>query len=61
MHLFQTLVDYLGHIASNGVEPDTAKIKALKSWPVPKQPKKLKYFEFASVITVDLCRATPVL
>ena len=38
-------VKYLGHIVSqNGVETDPGKIKALKTWPWPKNLKELRSF-----------------
>lgn len=42
---FQTSVRYLGHVVSdNGVETDTEKIEALKTWPIPKNLKELRSF-----------------
>lgn len=38
-------VAYLGHIiGSDGVRPDPGKIKAIKEYPVPKNPKNIKQF-----------------
>jgi hypothetical protein len=42
---FQSSVRYLGHIVSqNGVETDPEKVKALKTWPKPKNLKELRSF-----------------
>lgn len=42
---FQTSVRYFGLIVSEkGVETDPEKISTLKSWPVPRNLKELKYF-----------------
>lgn len=42
---FQTSVRYLGHIVSHkGVETDPEKVKALSSWPVPRDLKQLRSF-----------------
>lgn len=42
---FQSSVRYLGHIVSqNGVETDPEKIKALKTWPKPRNLKELRSF-----------------
>lgn len=42
---FQTRVRYLGHIVSeDGVETDSEKLEALKTWPIPKNLKELKSF-----------------
>lgn len=38
-------VTYLGHVISeNGVHPDPEKIKAVKNFPIPKNPKNIKQF-----------------
>lgn len=42
---FQTSVRYLGHIVSrDGIETDPEKVKALKTWPLPRNLKELKSF-----------------
>ena len=42
---FQTSVRYLGHIVSrDGIKTDPEKVKALKTWPMPKTLKELKSF-----------------
>lgn len=42
---FQTTVRYLGHVISeNGVETDSEKIQALRTWPRPKNLKELRSF-----------------
>ena len=42
---FQTSVKYLGHIVSeHGVKTDPQKIEALKTWPIPKNLKRLRSF-----------------
>lgn len=42
---FQTSVLYLGHVVSKkGVETNTEKIAALKTWPIPQTLQELKYF-----------------
>jgi hypothetical protein len=43
--LFQTQVDFLGHVVSgNGIEPDPKKIEAVTSWPKPKTVTELRSF-----------------
>lgn len=42
---FQKSVRYLGHVVSeNGVETDSEKVEALKTWPIPKNLKELRSF-----------------
>ncbi|KAL1254358.1 hypothetical protein QQF64_016587 [Cirrhinus molitorella] len=44
-HFFQTSVRYLGHVVSeHGVETDPEKIEAIKTWPCPRNLKKLRSF-----------------
>ena len=41
----QHKIDYLGHIVSSkGVEPDPAKVQAVKDWPQPSTVKELRAF-----------------
>ncbi|CAL9685356.1 unnamed protein product [Knipowitschia caucasica] len=42
---FQSSVKYLGHVVSaRGVETDSEKVSALKSWPIPRTLKELRSF-----------------
>ncbi|CAL9701263.1 unnamed protein product [Knipowitschia caucasica] len=42
---FQSSVKYLGHVVSaRGVETDSEKVSALKSWPIPQTLKELRSF-----------------
>ena len=44
-HLFQTKVDYLGHVVSkHGVATDPTKVNAVANWPVPKNLSELRAF-----------------
>jgi hypothetical protein len=44
-HLFQKQVLYLGHVVSEeGIATDPEKIKAVKAWPSPRNPKEVRSF-----------------
>lgn len=45
VHLFQTKLHFLGHIVDEqGILPNDEKVKAIQSWPVPKNAKQLSSF-----------------
>ncbi|UYV77788.1 hypothetical protein LAZ67_15002275 [Cordylochernes scorpioides] len=44
----------LGHVVSeNGVEPATDKIEAVKEFPIPKNVKQVRFWDFAAIIAVS--------
>ena len=44
-YFFQTEVGFLGHVLSKkGVSPNPEKVKKVKNWPVPKNPKEVHSF-----------------